>query len=259
MAATLLIASCAQASPPGRPGASSLGPASGSPAGDLRGEWRLIGLTRDGFPVPLPADGEGTLILEAGDLGGRSFCNGFSSTYRLDGEALTIDGLGGTEMACAPDLMAAERDYLDALGRADTVVVEGGQLVLRGQGAELTFQRLPPGPVRDLVGTRWVLETLVHEDMASSTVGGPAVLVLAADGVVSGSTGCRTLTGRWARTGEDLVFPQLRADGDCSSAVRGQDEHVLAVLHEETTAAVDGDLLEVTAPNGMALVYRAEG
>jgi heat shock protein HslJ len=251
LAGALLLASCAQ--PP-----VSTDPAE-PPGTDIGGSWELVELLHDGLPHPLPGGGPATLDVEAGMVGGRSFCNSFSGTYRLDGDALTISGLGGTEMGCAPEVMAAERTYLDALGAVDTAAVEDGELRLRGQDAELRFHRPPPAPVRDLVGTRWVLETLLHEDMASSTLGEPAVLVLAADGGLSGSTGCRTLSGRWARTDELLVVPQLRADGDCPPDVRAQDEHVLTVLDGETTAAVDGDLFTLTGVEGRALVYRAAG
>jgi heat shock protein HslJ len=114
-----------------------------SPAGDVRGEWRLIELTRDGAPVPLPASAKGTLVVRAEDLGGRSFCNAFRGSYRLRGNALTIGGLGGTKMRCAPDVMAAEQAYVAALGAVDTAAVQNDELLLSGPGTELRFQRLP--------------------------------------------------------------------------------------------------------------------
>jgi len=249
VAGALLLAACAQ--PP-----VSADPA--EPTGtDITGTWALVELLQDGRPLPVPAHGEATLDVESGTVGGRSFCNGFTGTYRLDGDALTVDGLGGTEMACAPDVMAAERAYLDALGGAVIAVVQSGELLLQGPAAELRFRRVPPEPIRDLVGTRWVLETLLQEDMATSTVGDPAVLVLAADGGLTGSTGCRTLSGRWADTGDALVFPDLRADGDCPADVRAQDEHVRTVLDGKTDATVDGDLLTLTGGEGRSLLYRA--
>jgi heat shock protein HslJ len=253
----VLLLAAAVVSLPGCAGAADGGTPRPAPEAVLVGSWELVEVSRDGAAVPLPGDGGGMLVIESGGLRGQSFCNSFSGSYRLRGGALAIGGLGGTEMSCAPDVMAAEQAYLTALGGADTAAVRDGELVLSGQGAELRFGRLPAKPVSDLVGTRWVLETLLQDDMASSPLGEPAVLVLAADGGVSGSTGCRPLAGRWARTGDTLVFSELRADGDCAAEVRVQDEHVRTVLDGEKSAVVDGDLLTITGRDGRALVYRA--
>ena len=240
--AALLVAGCAER---------------GSGASDVVGEWFLVEGTVDGGPLPQPAVSAATLTVTAEELSGRSFCNSYSSTYRLDGDALSIDGLGGTEMACEPDVMAAETAYLGALGRADTVAHDGADLVLTGDGVRLRFSPVPPVPDRDLAGTRWVLETVVDGEVASSTLGQPAVLLLDPDSTVEASTGCRSVTGTWLLEDGALVIDDLLVDGDCPPEVAAQDADVVAVLTGGPTAEVDEDQLTLTAPDGRGLVYRA--
>ena len=207
LAAALLVAGCAE-----RGGAAA--------ATDVVGAWFLAEGTADGAPLPRPPAPEATLDVEADTLGGRSFCNHYSSTYRLDGDALVIDGLGGTEMACEPEVMTAETAYLSALGRADTVARVGDDLVLSGDGVRLRFSPVPPVPDRSLAGTRWVLETLVEGETASSTLGEPAVLLLHEDRRASASTGCRSVTGTWLLEDGALVIDDLLVGGETCPAGR---------------------------------------
>jgi heat shock protein HslJ len=193
------------------------------------------------------------------ELGGTSFCNHYSSTYRLDGAALAIDGLDSTDMGCEPLVMAAESAYLSALGRADTVALDGADLVLTGDGVRLRFSGVPPVPDRDLVGTRWVLESLVDGEVASSTLGEPAILLLDPERRATGSTGCRSVTGTWLPEDGALVIDDLQVTGDCPPEVAPQDEHVAAVLTSGPTAEIEKDQLTLTAPDGRGLVYRAGG
>lgn len=246
LAAALLVAGCAE-----RGGSAA--------ATDVVGAWFLTEGSADGEPLPLPPGAHATLDVDAETLGGRSFCNHYSSTYRRDGDTLAVDGLGGTEMACEPAVMAAEAAYLSALGRADTVARDGGDLVLTGDGVRLRFSPVPPVPDRSLAGTRWVLETLVEGETASSTLGEPAVLLLDADRRASASTGCRSVTGTWLLEDGALVIDDLLVSGDCPAEVARQDEHVTAVLASVSTAEVEEDRLTLTAPDGRGLVYRAQG
>jgi heat shock protein HslJ len=228
------------------------------PTSDLLGEWELYDGGSGDLTVSRPAGRSATITFADGQATGTSFCNHYFGSYRASGTSLSFDGLGTTDMACTDaGVMPAEAGYLRALGAVHTATVEDGDLLLTGNGTALRFRRVPAVPAAELVGTRWVLDTLVQGEVASSTLGEPAVLLLTADGAFTGSTGCRTLTGRWARPDGNLAFPELRAGGDCPSDVRTQDEHVLAVLHAEVSAAVDGDRLTITSRDGLGLVYLA--
>ncbi|MCW2699891.1 MAG: uncharacterized protein JWQ45_1426 [Blastococcus sp.] len=226
------------------------------PATHLFGEWELVeGLSGD-TQLPQPAGRRATITVDADHVGGTSFCNNYGSSYRVSGSRFILHGLGGTDMACEPDVMTAETAYLRALAAVEDATVEDEELRLTGGGTLLRYQRVPAVPVSDVVGTRWVLETLVDGEIAGSVAGEPAVLVLARDGGLSGSTGCRAFSGRWAGTGDALAFSELHAEGACPADVRSQDEQVLAVLDGGATTSVDADRLTLTRSDGLGLVYR---
>jgi heat shock protein HslJ len=229
-------------------------PAAGSP--DVLGDWYLAEGSADGVPLPRPAP-PATLTVGPDELSGTSYCNHYGSTYRLDGSALAVDGLGGTDMGCQPDVMAAETAYLGALGRADAVARDGGDLLLTGDGVRLRFSPVAPVPDRELAGTRWVLDTLVDGEVASSTVGEPAVLLLGPDSTAEASTGCRSLTGTWLVEGGALIVDDLLVDGDCPPDGELQDAHVTAVLGAGPAVEIAEDRLTLTADDGRGLVYRA--
>ncbi len=229
-------------------------------APDVAGEWELVEFSRDGSVQPEPAGGRATLTAADGELGGTSFCNSYSGTYRLDGDALTVSGLGGTELGCETELMDAEAAYLDALAAVDRADTADGYLVLAGPDVELRYRPLPEVPASDLAGTRWVLETLLEGEVASSTTGRPAVLELADGGALTGSTGCREVTGRWSLDGDVVrVTGFAPGPGTCPPDVVAQDAQVTAVLGEAFQVAVAGDSLTVTGRDGAGLVYRDGG
>ena len=248
LAGCLLLAACGTA-------------ADGSTSGpDVSGEWELAEGTADGAALPQPAGSGATLLLADGQGSGVSFCNHYSATFRQDGDAVVFDGLGGTEMGCEPAVMAAETAYLQALGAVDTAAVDGGTLVLTGDGIRLRFSPVAPVPDSPLEGTRWVLDTLILGDTASSTLGETAVLLLDPDRTAAASTGCRSITGTWLVENGALVIDDLLADGgQCPADVRSQDDQVTAVLAAGPRVEIREDRLTLTGDDGLGLSYRAAG
>lgn len=165
-------------------------------------------------------------------------------------------------MACEPPrVMAAEAAYLDALGLADTIRWEGRMLVLTGPKVELRFEPLPPVPARQLLGTRWELDTVIRGDVAS-TPAAAAMLRLGGDGGLVCETGCRPFRGRYVLRGDEIRVTELAVDeapaaGACAAAVVEQERLVLDVLGDGFRAAVEGDRLTLTQSGPDALVYRA--
>ncbi len=253
IAAGLTLAACGSEPPAG----------SGQPGGSLTGEWTMAEATVDGEPFELSADRAVTLTVDGSDVSGSSACNTYLSTVAVDGSAVQFTGLGGTEMACEEPLMALEGAYLAALDRVREAANDGAQLVLTGAGVELRFDPVQPVQPSALVGTRWVLESVVGaggpDGSVSSPVGDPATLHLDADGTVTGSTGCNDFGAMYELVGDVLELTDLAHTlVGCGNAGAAQHSALIAVLSGPASISIDGQSLTLSAPDGSGLVYRTE-
>ncbi|MEX1178473.1 MAG: META domain-containing protein [Nitriliruptor sp.] len=146
--------------------------------------------------------------------------------------------------------------------------------MLTGPEVRLEYSSLPPVPTAELTATTWVLDGLVtgtgpDASFSSAATGADeATLQLAPDGTVEASTGCRTFTGEWVGTGDEVMLttfgqrddsPNVAEDGttSCDEAVVAQEDQVLSVLGDGFRAEVDGQQLTLTSRDGLGLVYRA--
>lgn len=233
---------------------------SASAGADPAGSWQLSAGSVDGRALQLLEDHPVTVVIDASAIAGRSACNQYGGRLQLAGDGIRIDELGGTAMGCLPEeVMALEQAYLAALGRVRAIEVIDGRLALRGDGVDLRFDPLPEPPVAELVDTTWRLETMFVGDVASPPGGEPATLELRSDGTFSGSTGCRTFTGRWIEFGAQIQAPELgMGDMECPAELAEQDSHVVSVIGDGFIPSVEGDLLTLLDPGGVGLVYRAE-
>ena len=236
------------------------GSASPRPTGDpldLAGAWVLTrGEGPDG-PIQVPDGWRVTLNFTGEDEFGGQACNFYGGTYNLGANgAVTLSAMSMTEMACEEPMMTVEAAYHAALTAVTHAARSGDELTLRGEGTELVFSLLPPVPDEALQGTRWRLESLIQGDAVSS-VQGDAWLILEADGTMTGSTGCRDLSGRYTVSGDQLTWTDLRADGECSADLETQDRHVLGVL-DQPIVAIEGNRLTLSRPDGTGLGYLAE-
>ncbi|MDH4276710.1 MAG: META domain-containing protein [Acidimicrobiia bacterium] len=216
--------------------------AGGGPGGDIA--------FVDGYPI--------TLTFEADSFGGTAACNGYGSTYSVDGNEITIEGISATEMGCEAAVQAAEQAYFAALADVGDITLAGDELILGGPSTELIFTRRQPAPTEDLVDTLWLLDTIIRGDTAATVLGDPATLSMSSDGTFSGSTGCRTFAGRYQTFGSEVQFNEFAAGPEeCPTVLRDQDNHVFSVLGDGFTTEIDGQRLTVTSAGGEGLGYRA--
>jgi heat shock protein HslJ len=244
-------------------GTEAAGDGSGSPGGTVDGDWMLVDATVAGEPLTLPDDRPVTLTVAGDDATGTSGCNSYFGVVEINGASVQFTGLGGTEMACEPDVMVLEQAYLAALGDVREAAIDGEQLVLTGNGVELRFDPVEPVEPAALVGTTWVLETVNSagdpDGAASSAVGKPAMLVLSADGTVTGSTGCNDFGGTYEETTDGLVFSALAMTQiACPGDIAAQEAALIELFAQPMSVSIDGEVLTLTAPDGSGLVYRAQ-
>lgn len=104
-------------------------------------EWRAADV--NGVPVVAPAP---TLRLDGdGGVSGSTGCNTYSGAYRLmSDQRIAFEGIGGTERACEPALMAQERNYLSILqnARGYSFYRDGGLSLIAPDGRALRFRPL---------------------------------------------------------------------------------------------------------------------
>ncbi|CUR60150.1 exported hypothetical protein [metagenome] len=236
------------------------GPDAGDDPGSstLDGDWTLSSATGlaldDAHPITLTLDGD--------QVSGTSACNRYLGSVTVSGDTVTFGPLGGTEMACSPpSVMRLEQDFLAALQAADSATVDGDTLTLTGPDSTLTFRTTAPVVDAELVGTVWLLESLVdgggNDGSVSSVTGDPATLELADDGTITGSTGVNSLTGSWTDDTGGLTITDVGSTLIGSTGARARQEaHILTVLGDQPTASVEGDVLTLTTGSGKGLVYR---
>jgi heat shock protein HslJ len=71
-----------------------------------------------------------------GTLSGSSGCNTYHTTYKTDGDKITIQPAATTRMACSQPIMDQEQQYLNALTKSATFEMGKGTLELRdGDGS----------------------------------------------------------------------------------------------------------------------------
>jgi heat shock protein HslJ len=221
------------------------------------GSWQLDSGTVRDKPVPLVVGYRITLTIEGDSATGRAACNRYGGTIRIDRDSLSLGEIGATEMGCQPAVMSSEQAYFSALRLVDTVTRDGAALVLSGAETVLRFSPLPPVPEAALLGAAWLLENIIDGDTSAPVSGEQATLELRADGTLSGSTGCRQLTGSYVVEGDEILATELAAEGRCPKDLADQDAHVVTVLGDGFTVAIEGDQLTLMSMGNLGLVYRS--
>lgn len=86
---------------------------------------------------------EVTMMLGSdGNIGGKSGCNGYGARYQITNDTIKVfPPMIGTQMACAPTIMAQERSYQSLMGDAKSFAVtqEGRLIVTSANGVTSTF------------------------------------------------------------------------------------------------------------------------
>lgn len=208
-----------------------------------------------GPPIP----GGGPLVVEfpeSGRIAATAGCNRSVGAVDLGDGVVRADRLASTLMSCPPPIDGADTWLSDLFAAQPRWHLDGDVLTLDGGDVSVSLlDRTVADPDRPVVGTQWVLTELVTAAAVSTSrvlEEAAPTLTVAADGTVSGSTGCNRFTGN-ATVGDTLMFgPLATTRAACPDAELARIESaVLAVLSGEVRYAVEGARMRLTAADGV--------
>ena len=214
--------------------------------------WVLTGPATSVAAATRPAV-EVTIGFSDDRVSGRSGCNRFHGSYRLDDGGCTIGPLAVTMMACEPAAMEVEHDVLARLARtaALTLADDGATLtLLDAAGAELLSYAAQGAD--SLLG-HWVVTSIHHPAReAILSVSGDRVLAVEfTDGAIAGDAGCNRFRGTSSVDGNSLVLGPLMATRKwCGDDTMEQERALLAALADTVGYRLEGSLLTLLRPDG---------
>jgi heat shock protein HslJ len=187
---------------------------------------------------------DGTISLNAG-------CNTLGGDYRLDGNQLVADQLGGTEMGCDTARHDQDAWLASFFASKPAVSVAGDTLTLTGSDAVLTLRdREVVQPDKPLIGTTWVIDTIIDGEAASTVPGEPnATIEFPTDTRVEVYDGCNRTSGAVEVEGDSVTVVDLPAPVRANCAGKTPVDYT-AVLDGSVAAEIDADRLTLTGPDG---------
>jgi len=196
---------------------------------------------------------------QEGKLTARAGCNHLLGEVAYEGDRMKVSGLGGTDMACEKPRMDQDQWLTGFLKAGPRFAVSGDELVLTGDQETIKLiDRKVAQPDKRLEGTRWVLESLVDGQAASSVPQGVEAFLQFEGDNVTGSTGCNSLGGKAVESTAAITFSDIATTKKACEGAQGSVERdMLAVLDGKVAARIDGDVLDLKHPNGKGLQLRS--
>lgn len=93
-------------------------------ANSLQGEWKLTGWGDPSNLTPPVADSKITANFDGDRVSGSAGCNNYTTSYKADGGKLRLGTIASTRKACATPISKQEFQYLSALEKAQTYVID---------------------------------------------------------------------------------------------------------------------------------------
>jgi heat shock protein HslJ len=203
--------------------------------------------------ISLQFKDDGSLSVYAG-------CNSIGGKVSISGDKLKVGDLNMTTMACDEPRQGQEDWLLSVLNGEPTWKAEADKLTITSGGSVIELQdRETAQPDVALDGTKWVLESVIAGETASTPGNGGAYLTINGDRV-TGSTSCNELQGVVARTGDKLTFGEIGTTRRaCSGEAGALEKTMLATLNGEVTYTLDADKLQLRTPAKDGLDFKAAG
>jgi heat shock protein HslJ len=200
-----------------------------------------------------------TLTFDDKTLSANAGCNSLSGSYRVDGDRLVADQLGGTDMGCDPPRHAQDEWVAQLLqskpvlaGGADTITLRSGTTTLTLRDREVVH------PDKPLLGTTWVVDTIIEHDVASSVPAGtPSTILLPSRTRIEVYDGCNRTSGAVEVGDRSLTVVDLPES--VRTNCQGPAGVVFAsVLRGTVQFTIEGDRLTLTGPQGRGFGLHAQ-
>jgi len=199
---------------------------------------------------------------QAGDkVAGNDGCNQFAGSYSRAGSQLSFGLLAGTQMACPGTAGEVAQRVTSALGAVEGYAVSGPALTLRDDGGAtlLTYREERAG-----VAGAWNVTSVLYDDGIRSVIGGTTLTTtFAADGHLSGSSGCNTFRGTYEEHGTALRVGPLASTRKACTGPQGaqaQERGYLAALESVVRFEQAGNRLTLFNATGqMAVTLEPSG
>ncbi|CAM5634391.1 lipoprotein [Streptomyces spiroverticillatus] len=275
-AALLALSACGTET---TPGSQAAGDRKGAGQGDGQGtvqtdlaltgvRWTVESSTVGGKKATAPRD-TFVQIDDKGAVKGNYGCNSFTGKATVKGDAVNLDKLMSTQMAC--DVQDFELAMRKAFKEPLTAKVDGDRLTLTtAKGDTLALTSKPKKEAAaPLAGTKWTVtsfsdrKTVGGGDTTAATVpkdtAGKAYLTFGKDGTVRGRTGCNSLNGTAKESGGNLEFGRVATTRMmCQGGAGEVEKKMLKVLTGKVSYTVDGRSLSLTGPAGVGLEATAD-
>jgi heat shock protein HslJ len=230
-------------------------------AGNLWGRTFLsTTVTENGEARPLVPGTRLLLTFQDRELRAHAGCNHMTGPASPEGGRLGVGALASTLMSCGDVLDEQDRWLAHFLSANPTWRLDGDNLILGTGDTEirLTDRRIadPDRPLRD---TRWVVDSIIDNQSATSVPAGVEAHLTLRDGDrVEGFTGCNTFGGTAVDRGGQITFSNIFSTRMACPGESGRLESaVLSILDGEVAAQLEADTLTLTRPDGRGLRLRA--
>jgi len=192
-----------------------------------------------------------------GMLAIKADCNRGTGTYQTTSGQMTITLGAMTAAACPPD--SQDTIFVQQLSNVGGYVFDGSALILNLK-LDSGGMRFIPLVNANLVGTAWAASGYNNGKGGFTTpvVGTQLTIQFAADGKVSGSSGCNTFTGSYQTSGTMLTLgPLATTRMACEQAIMDQEQAYLAALAATKSYGIVGNMLTLSDAGGVRMVEYA--
>ena len=222
-------------------------------------------VTENGQPRPLVAGTRITLgfVDDGHRLAAQAGCNSMGGQASFEAGRLVVDDLATTEMGCDPPRHSQDEWLASFLTSRPEWSWVGSTLTLDNGRTRIELEdREVANPDRPLRGTKWVVDTIVDGETASSVPAGADAHIVIDDGdQFAGNTGCNGMGGKAVvhRDRSTITFSEvISTKMACSDDRMRLEEAVLDTLDGDVAYRIEADVLHLDGSDGHGLRLRAD-